>query len=252
MLGGCLDNSGSGYDDSEDQAFLQEYAQKDHVNKTFSGLLFRVIEEGEGEMPQSNQNAIISYDGESVRGDVEYSTGQNYEIIIPDELPTFPGIGEGVQLMKEGARYEFVIPSELAQGDGRVYIFDITLESFLRENQEQFLIDNAEEEDIEVTTSGLQDRILEEGDGDEPRPTSTVRVKYIGTYTNGFVFDQSPEGDGVDFNVSGVIPGFSEGLQLMSEGSKYELFVPPALGYGARAPQFNTVLRFEVELVEVF
>ena len=252
LFTGCLNNSGNDYDDSEDQAFLEEYAQRNGVTETTSGLMYRVIEEGDGEMPDSDQNSIITYDGESVRGDVQYSTGQGYEIIVPDQLPTFPGIGEGVQLMKEGGRYEFVIPSELAQDDGRTFIFEITLQSFLRENQQQFLIDNAELEDIEVTESGLQYRILEEGDGEEPRPTSTVRVKYKGTYTNGFVFDQSPDGDGVDFNVSGVIAGFSEGLLLMSEGSKYELFIPPELGYGAQAPQFNTVLQFEVELVEVF
>lgn len=253
LLAGCLDTSSPSYDDSEDQAFLEEYSQREGVTTTSSGLMYRVIEEGNGEMPQGNQKVIVDYDAESVRQDVQYgpSGQQKYEIFIPDNLTVFPGIGEGVKLMKEGARYEFVIPSELAQGDGRVYVFDMRLLSFLRENQEQFLVDNAELEDVQETESGLQYRIIEEGDGESPTTSNSVRLKYKGTFTSGYVFDQSPNDESVEFNVSGVIPGFSEGLQLMKEGGTYQLFIPPDLGYGNQYPQYNNVLIFEVEFEEI-
>lgn len=252
FITGCLDTSTS-YDDSQDQAFLEDYAQRDGVTTTNSGLMYRVIEEGDGEIPNANQKVIVDYEGESVQQDRRYGPQdpQQFEIFTPNELNVFPGIGEGVLLMKEGARYEFVIPSNLAEGNGRVYVFDMTLLSFLRQDQEQFLIDNAALEDVEETESGLQYRILEEGDGETPTLESSVRVKYKGTFTNGYSFDQSPEGESVEFNVRGVIQGFSEGLQLMKEGGRYQLFVPPALGYGNQYPQYNNVIVFEVELDEV-
>lgn len=251
FAGGCLDTGSSGYDDTDDVAFLEEYAQRSGVSTTNSGLMYRVIEEGEGESPASDQYAIIKYEGESVNQAVQYDTGDGFELIVPENLNSFLGIGEGVQLMNEGARYEFVMPSDLALDDGRVFIFEIQLESFLKENQEQFLVDNAELEDVEVTESGLQYRIIEDGDGEKPGPASEVRVKYTGTYTNGYVFDQTKGNETAEFSVSGVIPGFSEGLQLMKEGSIYELFLTPELGYRANPPQYGAVLRFEVELVEV-
>ncbi len=254
LLAGCLDTSSPSYDDSADQEYLEEYSQREGVTTTSSGLMYRVIEEGEGEMPQGNHKVIVDYTGESVRQDILPITprdGRKYEIFIPDNLTTFFGLGEGVQLMKEGARYEFVIPSELAQGNGRVYTFDITLLSFLRQDQEQFLIDNAELEDVEETESGLQYRVIEEGDGESPTNANSVRVKYTGTFTSGYVFDKSPNDETVEFSVDGVIPGFSEGLQLMKEGGTYEIFVPANLGYGNQYPQFGNVLIFEVELEEV-
>lgn len=253
LFSGCLDSSSTSYDDTKDQAFLEEYSQRDDVTTTNSGLMYRVIEEGDGEIPDEDQKVIVDYEGESVRGDVQYGPQepQKFEIFVPGELTVFPGIGEGVQLMKEGARYEFVIPSNLAEGNGRVYIFDMRLLSFLRQDQEQFLVDNAELDDVEETASGLQYRILEEGTGEQPTTSSTVLLKYKGTFTNGYVFDESPDGESVEFGVTGVIQGFSEGLQLMKEGGKYQLFIPPALGYGAQYPQLNNVIIFEVELEEI-
>lgn len=251
LLTSCLDNSSSSYDDTEDQAFLEEYAQREGVVTTNSGLMYRVIEEGEGTSPASDQHAIITYEAEDVNQTDVFSTGNTFVIIVPDNVLSFSGIAEGVQLMKEGGHYEFVLPPDLAVNNGRVYIFDLQLESVIRENQEQFLIDNAGLEDIVVTNSGLQYRVIEEGEGTIPESSSRVRVNYKGTYTNGYVFDESPSGETVEFTVSRVIPGFAEGLQQMKEGAKYELFLPPDLGYGNNPPQYGTVLRFEVELVEV-
>lgn len=259
LFSGCLDSSTSSYDDAEDLAFLEEYAQKEGVTTTESGLMYRVIEEGEGERPADDHYSIVEYDGESLDTKHQISTdpeqtqnGPGFDIIIPSQMRSFIGIAEGVQLMREGAKYEFVLPTELATGDGRVFLIELQLNSFIQEDQEQFLEDNAELEDIEVTPSGLQYRIIEEGEGDSPNAASVVNVKYKATYTNGYVIDQSPEEETQEINLSEVIEGFREGLQLMNEGAKYEFFIRPQLGYGSYAPQFGiVVIRYEVELLEI-
>lgn len=250
----CLDNSSSGYDDTEDLAFLEDYAQKNGVTTTTSGLMYRVIEEGDENAgkPSADQYTVIKFGGESVDGSQTVQPPSDFELIKPNEFLSFTGIGEGLQLMNEGAHYEFVLPSDLAVNDDRVYIIDLQLESVIREDQDQFLADNAELEDVKVTDSGLQYRIIEEGDGDQPVLTDRVEVKYKGMYTSGYVFDRTTGNNTAEFNVSGVVDGFSEGLQLMKEGAKYELFVSPELGYGPNFPQYGeAVLIFEVELVEI-
>lgn len=121
---------------------------------------------------------------------------------------------------------------------------------------EQFLADNAKRDGVKTTASGLQYEVISEGTGAAPEPTSTVRVHYEGRLADGTVFDSSIErGEPAEFPLDGVIPGWSEGLQLMKTGAKYRLFMPPALGYGDRGvgghiPP-NAVLIFEVELLEI-
>jgi FKBP-type peptidyl-prolyl cis-trans isomerase len=239
------------YDDTQDIAYLEQYAQQEGVIMTESGLMYRIIEEGEGNKPEDDSYVFVNYEGESVDGNDRVSSGDNVDILFPKEFQTFRGFAEGVLLMNEGAIYEMVLPSDLALGNGRVYTFEVELESFLIDPDE-FLDQNRENEDITVTESGLQYRVLEEGEGDSPGPTTTVRVNYSGSYTNGYVFDQSGENP-ANFNLSDTIPGFSEGIQLMNVGSKYELFIPSNIGYGNTNPNIipGAVLVFEVELVEI-
>lgn len=126
-----------------------------------------------------------------------------------------------------------------------------------RQESEEFLAQNAERESVMVTDSGLQYRILEEADGPSPSATSDVRVHYRGTLINGEEFDSSyRRGDPVEFNLSGVIEGWTEGVQLMQTGSTYEFFLPPDLGYGNQPPSGSiippgAVLIFEVELLDI-
>ncbi len=105
------------------------------------------------------------------------------------------------------------------------------------------------------TESGLQYKVITEGTGVAPAATDTVEVKYVGKLLNGNVFDDS-KGETVKFPLNRVITGWSEGLQLMKEGGKYELWIPAELGYGARqmGPNLpaNSTLDFEVELVKVY
>ena len=118
-----------------------------------------------------------------------------------------------------------------------------------------FLEENKKKEGIKVLPSGLQYKVLTEGSGKTPKATDSVTVNYIGTLINGTEFDNSyRRGQPVTFQANAVIPGWVEALQLMKEGSKWQLFIPPALAYGERGmgpvPP-NSTLIFEVELISV-
>jgi FKBP-type peptidyl-prolyl cis-trans isomerase len=120
----------------------------------------------------------------------------------------------------------------------------------------KFLEENKKKEGVKTTSSGLQYKVLKEGTGAQPKATDTVTVNYRGTLINGKEFDSSYQrGQPATFPLNGVIKGWTEGLQLMKQGAKYQLFVPPNLAYGERAagPDItpNSTLIFEVELLEV-
>ncbi|MEX2475338.1 FKBP-type peptidyl-prolyl cis-trans isomerase [Marinobacter sp.] len=120
---------------------------------------------------------------------------------------------------------------------------------------EAFLADNAERDGVETTDSGLQYEVLEEGDGDKPNESDRVKVHYTGELLSGEVFDSSRErGEPVTFGLGQVIPGWTEGLQLMNEGSRVKLYIPSDLAYGPggnRSIGPNETLVFDVELIEV-
>ena len=125
------------------------------------------------------------------------------------------------------------------------------------ELERAFLLENAARPAVYTTSSGLQYEILLEGEGEQPSIDDFVKVNYVGFLTDGTVFDSSYErGEPEEFPLQGVIPGWSEGLQLMREGGRSRLFVPSKLAYGNRGiPNLippNSVIIFEVELLEVF
>ncbi len=118
-------------------------------------------------------------------------------------------------------------------------------------------LSNQTSEEFVTTSSGLQYRILNEGSGDDsPGPESLVSVHYRGKLTNGLEFDSSyKRNQPASFPVNGVIRGWTEALQLMKEGDKWELIIPPDLGYGSKGagsiiPPDSTLI-FEVELIEI-
>jgi len=126
------------------------------------------------------------------------------------------------------------------------------------ENQkkgDEFLKNNEKKPGVKKTASGLQYRVIKEGTGVMPRATDKVKVHYKGTLIDGTEFDSSyKRNQPVEFPLNQVIPGWTEGLQLMKAGSKYELVIPANLGYGERGQQNipgNSVLVFEVELIDV-
>jgi FKBP-type peptidyl-prolyl cis-trans isomerase FklB len=120
----------------------------------------------------------------------------------------------------------------------------------------KFLEENKKKEGVKATASGLQYKVIKDGTGPQPKETDTVTVNYRGTLIGGTEFDSSyKRGQPATFPLNGVIKGWTEGLQLMKTGSKYQFFVPANLAYGDRnvgpdiAP--NSTLIFEVELIGV-
>lgn len=122
---------------------------------------------------------------------------------------------------------------------------------------EKFLEDNKSKPGVKVTASGLQYIVIKEGKGKQPTAESNVEVHYHGTTPDGTVFDSSVErGESIKFNASQVIPGWTEGLQLMKEGAKYKFFIPQDLAYGANPRPGGPIkpfmpLVFEVELIKI-
>ncbi len=119
-----------------------------------------------------------------------------------------------------------------------------------------FLEENAKKEGVQVTESGIQYVVMTEAEGDKPVATDTVKVHYKGTFLNGETFDSSYDrGEPAVFPLNRVIKGWTEGLQLMSVGSKYKFTIPSDLAYGPNGnpPRIpgNSVLEFEVELLEI-
>ena len=120
-----------------------------------------------------------------------------------------------------------------------------------------FLADNAKKPGVVTTASGLQYKVLRDADGQKPSKQSEVEVHYKGTLIDGTVFDSSYDrGKSIAFFLTQVIPGWSEGVQLMPVGAKYEFYIPFELAYGPKGiagviPPYSTLI-FEVELLKVY
>ena len=129
----------------------------------------------------------------------------------------------------------------------------------IKDNKElgrEFMEQNAKNDSVVQTKSGLQYMVLKEGTGAKPGPTDEVTVHYTGRLLDGTVFDSSVErGEPATFPLDKVIPGWTEGLQLMSEGSEYRLFIPSELAYGSKGAGNdilpNSTLIFDVQLLKV-
>jgi len=125
-----------------------------------------------------------------------------------------------------------------------------------KKEEEKFLAENAKKPGVMTTKSGLQYVVIKEGDGGKPKPTDQVKVNYKGTLLDGTEFDSSyKRGQPASFQLNRVIRGWTEGLQLMSVGSKYRFFIPSKLAYGERGRGAtigpNSLLIFDIELLDV-
>lgn len=156
------------------------------------------------------------------------------------------------------SRKELKLPEQECMPVAQQYMQTASLRKMeaLKAENEKFLEANKTNEGIKVTASGIQYKVLIEGTGKAPGSTDNVTVHYTGKLIDGTVFDSSVErGQPASFALNQVIAGWTEGLQLMKEGSKYIFYIPQQLGYGERGaggqiPPFATLI-FEVELIKV-
>lgn len=257
------------------KAFLEENKARDGVTVTDSGLQYMVLEEGpeDGYSPDSTDLVIVHYVG-TLKDGVEFDSSRARGAAAQFPLnQVIPGWTEGVQLMSEGDRFRFFVPPELAYrefgsppniGPNEALIFDVELIKVQNparnlETAEKFLAENAKKDGVTTTESGLQYEVITKGGGDgkSPEASDTVEVHYQGTLLNGTEFDSSyTRGETIEFPLNRVIPGWTEGVQLMSEGDKFRFFIPPELAYGEGGTPGgpigpNEALVFEVELVAV-
>ena len=121
--------------------------------------------------------------------------------------------------------------------------------------EDEFLLTNSQRQEVKTTASGLQYEVIKSAEGEKPKSTSTVRVNYTGTFLDGRSFDSSSEENGAFIPLEHVIPGWTEGLMLMSPGSVYRLYIPSNLAYGKDGiqgviPSYSTLI-FVVELISI-
>ena len=234
------------------------------AKKTASGLAYKVIQQGSGtELPASNATVEVHYTGWMTNGQMFDSS------ILRGKPASFPldrvikGWTEGLQLMKVGEKTRFWIPGELGYGNkpqgSRPYgtlVFDVELLSFKNPPPPPAVPEDLKNPpaNVTVTASGLKYRCLKEGSGSSPSATSKVHVHYSGWMVqNGEMFDSSVvRGEPISFGLNQVIPGWTEGLQLMKVGEKARLWIPGKLAYGETPSQpgypYGTLV-FDVELL---
>jgi FKBP-type peptidyl-prolyl cis-trans isomerase len=261
---------------AKSEKFLAENAVKAGVKSTASGLQYEILAEGPatGVSPKETDLVDVHYVGTLIDG-VEFDSSRARGAAARFPLnEVIAGWTEGVQLMSEGDRYRFFVPAELAYGEqgtpggpigpNEALIFDVELLKVTNpernaQSAAAFLAENGKKAGVKTTATGLQYQVLTEGPdgGKQPTDASKVSVHYEGRLVNGAIFDSSYQrGEPIEFPLNAVIPGWTEGVQLMSEGDKFRLFIPPALGYGEGGTPGgpigpNEALIFDVELLKV-
>jgi FKBP-type peptidyl-prolyl cis-trans isomerase FklB len=191
----------------------------------------------------------------------------NYNALTQDSLVLNPMLvakamqdgKDGKALMADDIARSFIMvfinERETKKSQQKAEVDKETYKDFIGQN-EAFLAKNKEKPGITTTASGLQYEVLTMGTGPKPTAESTVKVNYVGTLIDGTEFDSSiKRNEPAQFPVSGVIPGWTEALQLMPVGSKFRLYLPQAIAYGATGAgevikPYSTLI-FEVELLEI-
>jgi FKBP-type peptidyl-prolyl cis-trans isomerase len=213
------------------------------------------------EKPTAADTVEVHYAGWTLDGklfDSSLNRGQSISFPLNGVIK---GWTEGVQLMTEGEIRRFWIPADLAYGEnpgggrpGGMLVFDVELLSIKSAPKAPADV-KAAPEDAEKTASGLASKVLEKGKGTtHPAPTDNVSVHYSGWTTDGKLFDSSvTRGTPATFPLNRVIPGWTEGVQLMVEGEKRRFWIPAKLAYGDNPPPGAPagLLVFDVELLKI-
>ncbi|MEI7908272.1 MAG: FKBP-type peptidyl-prolyl cis-trans isomerase [Verrucomicrobiota bacterium] len=233
--------------------------------KTASGLASKVLTKGTGsKKPAAADTVTVHYSGWTTDGKLFDSSVQRGK---PTSFPlngVIKGWTEGLQLMVEGEKRRFWIPAALAYGEtpgggrpGGLLVFDVELLSFKEAPKPPAVPADvaAAPKDAETTASGLASKVLAKGTGStHPKATDQVKVHYSGWTTDGKLFDSSvSRGQPITFGLNQVIPGWTEGVQLMVEGEKRRLWIPAKLGYGENpgGGRPGGLLVFDVELIQI-
>ncbi|MDT0554068.1 FKBP-type peptidyl-prolyl cis-trans isomerase [Urechidicola vernalis] len=249
------------YSAENDQQII-EYIAKHNLNasKSSSGLYYVIDEVGTGDKITATSDISVKFKGSLIDGTVFENT--EGEIVSFNLQGLIQGWVEGLQLFNHGGKGTLLIPAHLGFGNstkenipaGSVLIFEIEIIDYKVLNDEQIeaYINEHEITNVLRSESGLYYQIEELGTGEYPSGTADVTVVYKGYFMDGEVFDESSP-NGVFFNLSQVIPGWTEGIQYFKQGGKGKLFVPSHLGYGIydyNGIPGGSVLIFEVELVD--
>ena len=224
------------------------------ATKTASGLATRVLAPGKGtDHPAKDDVVTIHYTGWKTDGTMFDSS------VTKGKPASFPvgrviaGFSEGLQLMVPGEKRRLWIPEALAYKGARepngTLVFDIELIDIPTRAPSDV---KAAPADAKKTASGLAYKSLRQGTGGRhPRPSSQVTVHYTGWTTDGKMFDSSvTRGEPATFGLDGVIPGWTEGLQLMYEGEKMRFWIPESLAYKGKSAPYG-LLVFDVELIKI-
>jgi peptidylprolyl isomerase len=231
-------------------------APPDGAEKTASGLASKVLAKGDGtEHPTADSTVSVHYTGWTTDGKMFDSSHKRGEPIQFPLRGVIPGWTEGLLLMVEGEKRRFWIPEDLAYKGrpGRpagMLVFDVELLEILRPPAIPPDV-AAPPKDAKVSESGLASKVLEAGTGtSHPTAHSQVTVHYTGWTTDGKMFDSSvTRGQPASFLLDRVIPGWTEGVQLMVAGEKRRFWVPEALAYKGRSGAPQGMLVFDVELI---
>lgn len=224
---------------------------------TASGLATKVLVAGGGARPVGADSVKVHYTGWTTDGKMfDSSVAKGRPVVLPLDK-VIPGWREGLLLMVEGERRRLWIPAKLAY-EGRpdrpqgMLVFDVELLDVLHLPEVPADV-AAPPADAERSKSGLAWKVLQAGTGDQrPGPRSTVEVHYTGWTVDGKMFDSSiPRGAVSSFPLDKVIPGWTEGLQLMTEGEVRRFWIPKKLAYRGQPGYPEGLLVFEVELVRI-
>jgi FKBP-type peptidyl-prolyl cis-trans isomerase len=235
------------------------------AQKTASGLASKVLQAGKGDhKPAAADTVTVHYSGWTTDGKLFDSSVKRGQ---PTSFPlngVIKGWTEGLQLMVEGEKRRFWIPANLAYGEnpgggrpGGLLVFDVELISIKQAPKPPAVPEDvaAAPASAEKTASGIASRVLTKGTGTaHPKATDQVKVHYSGWTTDGKMFDSSVmRGESIVFPLNQVIPGWTEGVQLMVVGEKRRLWIPGKLAYGDTAPPGAPAgtLVFDVELLEI-
>jgi FKBP-type peptidyl-prolyl cis-trans isomerase FkpA len=167
----------------------------------------------------------------------------------------YAAFSEGLKAIVEGEQPKISEQEAMEIIENALYNAEERKSSGNKSAEDEFLSANGRREEVQTTASGLQYEIIQSANGEKPKNDSVVRVNYTGTFLDGRPFDSSSEKDGAFIPLENVIPGWTEGLMLMSPGSVYKLYIPSKLAYGKDGiqgviPPYSTLI-FLVELLEI-